>query len=523
MKISYLLALVAVLLVEPGVRGAEIASNRAGGGPWSDPATWRGNKVPGPADDVVIQKHDIIIFDRNDDGKTTCQKLQIDPKGGLTFKKGAGKVVCCIANEIENFGAIRVDAANSAGDFFELRLSGDKAEKRKLKVMKGGGLLLYGRPGPAAGQPNVVLTAPKNEKQEPVAGSVEAAEGSMLEVRHAQVHDINLQASKIDNTGARANERLNFMDSRFTGQARIYLHTCDTPVIVRNSFDWRGEGQLPWPAISVNASPLAEVKDNVIRGNFAQGITMYANNEVAVIGNKIEKCGIGIYSFYSLNSMIKNCTTQKCEVGVGFYSATGTVEDVTIENALTGLSNFQSTVQATTVEIKGLDKKGQAILHDGGGMTLLNCNITPSQVKLIVQKPSTDPAAKPPPIPIIAFHFLIVGVKGAVPGAVVDVRTTVPALPAGAADPNVRNSPAPLTDGLTPLPRTLTPLIVKGWTMDLKGATLPAPEYGIKILGPAAKEGAARPVLKAQAFRPAESMFRAIPNALAANLDVSLK
>jgi parallel beta-helix repeat protein len=510
-----------LLVAAPAARAAEIVSNRAGGGPWSDPASWRGNKVPGPDDDVVIQKHDVMSFDRNDDGKITCRNLQIDPKGGLTFKKGAGKVVCCAAGEIENFGAIRLDAANSAGDFFELRLVADKADRRKLKVMKGGALLLYGRHKPRDGRPNVVLTSPKNEKQEYVVGAVEAVEGSALEVRDAQVNDMLLNATKIDNTGAKLNERLNFIDSRFIGQARIYLHTCDTPVIVRNTFDWPGAGQLPGPAVSVNASPLAEVKDNTIRGNFAQGITLYANSEVAVIGNTIEKCPIGIHSFYSLNSMIKSCTVRNCEVGVSFYSATGTVEDVVIEGAVTALSNFQSTVQAATVEVKDLAKKGQAILHEGGGMTLLNCNINPAQVKLIFPKP--DPAAKPPPIPVTAFHYLIVGVKGAPAGTAVEVRTANPAIPADAPDPNVRSSPAPLTNDLTPLPRTLAPLIVKAWTIDLKGATLLAPEYAIKILGPAAKEGAPRALLKTQAFRSTEAMFRAQPNALSATLEMMLK
>jgi len=252
MKPKTLISLLILQVAVSGSQGAEIASNRAGGGLWSALATWRGNKVPGPADDVVIQKNDIISFDRNDDGKITCQKLQIDPKGGLTFKKGAGKVVCCIAGEIETFGAIRLDEANSSGDFLELRLIGDKADLRKLKVMKGGALLLYGRPNPA-GPLHVAVTSPKNDKQEHVPAVVEAVEGSMLEARHAQLNDVSLHAYKIDNTGARPNERFNIMDSRFSGQARIYCHTCDTPIVARNSFDWPGAGQLPAPAISINA------------------------------------------------------------------------------------------------------------------------------------------------------------------------------------------------------------------------------------------------------------------------------
>src|SRR5262245_34464744 len=72
-------------------QAAEISTNGIGGGAWSDPATWRGKAVPGPADDVTILKFDEVTFDRNDDGKVTCRKLRIDPKGLFIFKTSAGK------------------------------------------------------------------------------------------------------------------------------------------------------------------------------------------------------------------------------------------------------------------------------------------------------------------------------------------------------------------------------------------------------------------------------------------------
>src|SRR5205823_6589749 len=74
---------------------AEVTSNGTGGGAWSDPATWRGNAVPGSGDDAVIARDDAVVFDRNDDGKVTCRQLLLDPAGKLTFKAGAGKVVMC--------------------------------------------------------------------------------------------------------------------------------------------------------------------------------------------------------------------------------------------------------------------------------------------------------------------------------------------------------------------------------------------------------------------------------------------
>ena len=38
----------------------KVTTNGLGGGDWSDPATWRGKKVPGAKDDVVIRKGDLV-------------------------------------------------------------------------------------------------------------------------------------------------------------------------------------------------------------------------------------------------------------------------------------------------------------------------------------------------------------------------------------------------------------------------------------------------------------------------------
>src|SRR5581483_9441163 len=103
----------------------------------------------------------------------------------------------------------------------------------------------------------------------------------------------------------------------------------------------------------------------------------------------------------------------------------------------------------------------------------------------------------------------VVAVKGAPAGSLVEVRTANPAPAAGAADPNVRNSPAAVADGLTPLPATVNPLLVRAWSLDAAGKPTPPPEYTVKVLGPPPKEGAERPVLRAVPFRPADAAVRA--------------
>jgi parallel beta-helix repeat protein len=507
----------ALLLAGSAGRSAEIATNRAGGGAWTDPASWRGNKVPGPNDDVVIQKNDIVVFDRNDDGKVTCQKLLIDPKGGLIFKSNAGKIVCCVADVIETFGVIRLDGTKSASDHLELRLLGKTAEKRHVKLLKGSGLLLYGRPNLPGDGRNVAVTSPKVEDQkDELSALVEAGTVSMIDVQRAFLHNVKLQATGIDNTGAKPNERVNVTDTRFLGLGRIFFSGCDTPVIARNTFD-ASKTPLPSDGAIWASGPLVEIKGNFIRGLFAHGIVVYSGEDPVIADNVVEKCSNGIYCYASTNTMIKNCTIRECGLGVYVYSITGVLENLILEKNQTGIHNLTATVQLTTVQVKDIPKDGKAITARGGSTALLNCNIVPAQVKVDLEAP---PAGKPMPVPMTAFQYVIAGVKGAPAGSVLEVRTATPPVPANVADVNVRNSPAPLADGLTPLPRSLAPLVVKSWTIDTTGKLVPSPEYSLKLLGPAAKEGAARPLLKAQTFRPADGAFRAMPNDPTPTLEV---
>jgi hypothetical protein len=122
--------------------------------------------------------------------------------------------------------------------------------------------------------------------------------------------------------------------------------------------------------------------------------------------------------------------------------------------------------------------------------------------------------------------FLIVGLKGTFPrGAQVEVRTSNPAVPiaAGAMDMNIRNSPARVrADGSTPLPQSLTPLIVKSWMMDDDGKIAPPPEYTVNVIEPAAEPGAKPRVLKSVKVKPDETWFRAEPNDLKPTLEIQL-
>ena len=508
-----------VLLAACVSHGAEISTNGLGGGAWSDPATWGGKVVPTSGDDVVIQKNDIVSFDRNDDGKISCRKLQIDPKGVLAFKTGAGKQVCCIADAIENFGVIKLDGTKSANDFLELRLVGDTVAKRNIKLKKNSALLLYGRSNLPDGRRNVALSSPKLPEQKDSIDCLVEADGLVsLDCQRAIFQDVKLQAQKIDNTGAKANERLNIIENQFVGKARIMLHTCDTPVIAKNTFDYLEKTPLTEGAIAVYYSPLAEIKHNAIRGPFVFGITVNYQSDSALESNTVDGCASGIVGGYGIpNTMIKKCTVRNCPTGIKLEGATGVIEDTIVEGATLAFHQQNATLQLTNFHIKDLNAKGIAIQFDTGKLTLLNCNIAPADIKIGVQ-PAT---AKDDPV--TCLQYAIVNVKGAPADCLVDVRTNDPKLPAEAADANVRNSPAPLRDGLTPLPKTLNPLTVKAWTIDLKGKLQAAPEYNVKVLGPDAKEGDVRPLLKALTFRPSVNAFRAKLDDATPTLEVNLK
>ena len=101
-------------------------------------------------------------------------------------------------------------------------------------------------------------------------------------------------------------------------------------------------------------------------------------------------------------------------------------------------------------------------------------------------------------------------------------EAAVPPLAPGAEDLNVRNAPAPLIGNRTPLPQSLSPVLLKAWVIDKDGKTLPAPDYTVRILGPTdgVKE---RQVLATLTVKPVDAWFRPKPNDPAPTAEVKLK
>jgi hypothetical protein len=508
--------LVIVLVVGLPLQAAEITTNGTGGGPWSDPATWRGGVVPKADDEATIRKDDAVVFDRNDDGKVTCAKLNIDPRGSLKFKTGIGKVIFVVPGPIESFGMIKLDGTASADDFHELRFTGKKSEDRSAKFEKGGAIVLSGKANLPGNKRNVLISSKAPDpKSTDLAAKIEVKNG-IIDVQRAELSHIKLDGDDIDNTGAKPGERCNVIGNRFMGRCNLGLVSCDTPHVLDNLFDYPDN---PWQmpaAIALNSCPLAEVKNNTIKGYYYYAFSFYSCTDAVMINNTTDKCYVGWYCVGSM--LFRGNTITEAGGGASLVSFTGAVEDCTFIKCGYAVALSTGSLQMANCVYKDAPKGGHAIEYAIGEVTLINCPFGPADINLPKELPKTD---KPL---ITSMHFLLLKVDGKTPeDSQVEVKTAKPAvpLPPGALDLNARNVPAPLVGGRTPLPQSLSPIILKGWVIEKDGKTTPPPEYTVRILAP--EEGKPAKVLKMLTVKPDEKWYRPKPNEAEPTMEVSLK
>ncbi len=499
---------------------AEIHSNGLGGGDWSDPLSWREQAVPKSDDDAVISRGDVIVFDRNDDGQITCKQIFIDPKGALTFKSGAGRVLLAPAGQIESFGAVLIDGTRSAADKHEVRMIGPTAADRTIKLMKGGKLTIAGRRNLPHGKHNVTLASgPSEMGKPPLEATIEARDGSSLDVQRAEFLHMHLSAADLDNTGAEIDERLNISGNHFTGVSHLSIASCDSPVIADNLIELSGVTSFAPSAIYMILCQLAEIRGNTVRGRYSIGIQARQMVDSALTDSTFEGCATGIY-WYGTNGMLKQLVSRKCDTGVTCTSASAVLEDIRIEQCPTGYYHAIATAQLTNVQFLDMPKDGVAISYYAGPLKLLNCNVTPEQIKPVPKAPAK---AKDGVAAIECLHYLVVRATGNVPrDARIEVRTAGSSAPQSprAADPFVRNSPSPIrSNGLTMLPDTLEPLIVRGWTFDDDVKLVVAPSYVVSLLPPMTVGESAKP-LATQTVTPDASWYRPEPNLLQPTLEV---
>lgn len=541
MTISRRLTIVATALLlwictGASASAAELHSNGLGGGDWSDPLSWREKVAPTAADDVVISRGDVISFDRNDDGKTTCNRIYIDPNGSFVFKTGAGRIVCCPAGELESFGVVLLDGTKSAADKLELRMVGKTAQDRTVTMLKGGKFTAAGRRNLAHGKHNVTIStslepdfATAKPPKAPLEATIAAKDGASIDVQRCEFASVNITANDIDNTGAEVGERVNIVGNHFSGVGRMVITSCDSPLIADNSFELMAGIATPHSAMFINGCLLSEIRGNVVRGRYSFGIQVRSQVDGTLTDCDFEGQATGVY-YYGTNGMLKNLKIAKCDTGLTLTSASGVVEDTHISGCKTGYYHGPATVQMTNVRIVDLQKDGTAVLYYNGSLRLLNCNVTVEQVAKGGDVDRKTPDGSPP---IECLNFLVVKATGKAPlGSRVEVlsadraaTTAKTATASRAADPNVRNSPAPLRpDGLTPLPESLEPIIVRSWTYDAAMKPNPAPSYIVRIVPPAsaATMAAAPKPLAEQKATPDASWYREEPNKPTPTLEVRI-
>lgn len=507
-----------------GLAAREVHSNGLGGGRWSEATTWRGGIIPTAEDEAVIAARDSVLFDRDDSDRPTCRQLILDPKSNLVFQSGLGKRTLTVDGPVEIFGVFKM-AAQAAGDDMALQISAAAAADRTIKVERGGALLVSGRPFAAGAQPNarITVTAPPEGK---VAASAEAtvANKGAIEIQNAWIHQVVITVNGIDNTGAKPNERCNFLGNLFTAQSALNLSGCDSAVVARNTFEAREGSRLNAAAIRASSSPLAEIRENRITGPYRFGIELMMT-DCMVSGNQIADCTHGIMCSRGPISMRAN-SMRKCEIGFRFGVARGNCEGFYLEDCRLPALIEASTIQFSELRITGsADKEKRPLRLSEGEIQLINCDISAGDVSVAGRKspPGSLDAEEPA---VQAMAFVVVKLTGDVPrNTRVRLRTTRPeaSLAAGAQDPNVRNSPAPVrADGTTPLPTTLVPLLVKTWSIDGSGVARESPEYTLEVLAPSAEEGGPPRVIKSVSIKPDARWFRASPNDMEPTLEVSL-
>ncbi|MCX5659504.1 MAG: hypothetical protein NTW19_07245 [Planctomycetota bacterium] len=532
-------------LVSPSPAFAgDVHSNGTGGGRWSDPTAWHAQTPPTANDTVIISRGDTIAFDRDDGGKTSCKDLLLDPGATLAFKPGSGRMTLVVAGVVESYGAIRIDTSQQPTDFAEMRLVGPELPKRLIKLYKGSSLIVSGAENLAGKRKNLMIAsapplpvspeaAPGKPAPPPppvgdVTGAIEAAEGTMVDLRQADLSGMVLKINNIDNTGAKPAERANFAGCRFVNLSRLLMSACDTPKLADCLFLFEGKGQNPNPAASFSGCPLADIRGNTFKGNYERALSGGSQVDATILGNVFDTNHYGIV-WDGPNAMIKSNLFRDCDYAMSVTIAGAAIEDVVIDNPkILGISaGGASTLQMVNVKATNLAKDIMVLdLANAAQAQLLNCAVPPERIH-VPAKVSRRDAANKPEHWAEGQAYVFVNVKGTLPaGAEVEILTANPPapLPPGAPDLNIRNSPAKITRGWTPPPRSPDCMVVRTWRIGSEGTPEPTPAYTLRVLGPYpnAKPDAVQPVLKTMPITPADAWYRAKPDDAAPTLEVAV-
>jgi len=506
----------AVVLSLPLVgAAAEIYSNGVGGGVWSDAATWRGGKCPAGQDTVVITSHDFVTYDGGESEDVDCAGLAIDPDGALVIKAAVPKRVLTVAGPIDTFGALRMDGVGSPGGAVCLRLTGSNEEARTIRVGKRGSLLIYGEPSLPMDQLNVRVTGLAGEGETPPPRVVVVAgNGAAIDWCNAAFDNLKATVSEIDNTGFEAGERINVNGCHFLGLSELAISSCDTPTVIGNRID-NPTYSLGAGALSAVYCTLPEFRGNTVIGRHYMGISIVHSADSMLVDNTIEGAVMGIY-WVGTNAMGAGNVVRRCDIGMHLTSMSGLVQNSTVEHCLAGIQLQSSEAQLVDTRWVDQPEGARPLSLNQSSARFLNIPLKADDV-VFGEKPAKgeSPYAQ-------SLCYLIVAVNG---NRTLATRVTVrtEGVDPDKPDPNVRNAIAPiLSNGLTPLPQSLMPIIVAAWSVGMDGVVTPSPRYVITAWEPAADADPPRKVLATATVQADSSWYRENPNAPVATVELTI-
>jgi len=497
---------------------AEIHSNGAGGGNWSDPATWVGSRIPNPSDPVVIAMRDKVTFDLPGLDTPSCATLQIDPEGVLTYRRLPGRLSLIVTGSIRSYGTIKLEATTPDAGILELRLDPPTGTVAEIILYEQAGLLAYGRETTGSNAPNILLTAPDPAEGNPAQQSVVRAEGRVqIDIQNAYSRGLAWMISGVDNTGNDPLQRLNFINTRFEGWSRLVLRKCDTTTIRRNTF--RSLQDKPgFDAIYLIACSLTQLRDNTIIGPYLNGIRAESDTDGAAEGNEILACTQGI-NWSGKQAMLKRNQVRQCDTGILMVDASGVLEACKVESCSTaGYRLVNLSLQMTDCGLGAMPTSAVPAKLENASVTMLNCGIADDQVN----------CSGKPRLPdfVETMMYVVVKLSGKIPPEAEVHMQTAPVsggVPAGKADLNVRNSPVRTNaDGWTPLPASMRALTVRSWRIGSDGKVARPPFYDLMVREVTTDPAKPGRILKQELAEPRDQWFRPTPNTREATVEITL-
>ena len=296
------------------------------------------------------------------------------------------------------------------------------------------------------------------------------------------------------------------MGNRFTGHAQVTLQSCDTPLVRGNHFSG-GANPRPNHAVHAKACKLVQLHANRVSG-YDHGFIIEEGMDASVVDNELGDCLTGLH-LVARDVMLKNNLVTRCDVGAYIAKTSGVIENTTVsESPLAFHAHYSTTLQLTDCRTENLPEGAVPLRVDRASIRLLNCNIPARQVDTSFNYRGPTTTSRK----VESFHYLVVKVHGTLPpNTQVDVRTAdiSGGVPAGKADPNVRNAPAFLnTEGLTLLPPTMQALIVRGWGIRRDGTIITAPFYDLNVSIPSDQASGDRETLVSKQIEPGKHWFR---------------